>query len=105
MNTQTLQETQALVSASLMCPVPVEDFSGIKLARRVPSLEGMRVGFLGNLKPNCDVLLHTTEDEVMKLGAAGTLFREKASCSLGATEEILNEIASSCQAAVVALGD
>jgi len=90
---------------ALMCPVPVRDLSAIKLANRVGSLKGLRVGFLGNLKPNCDVLLHTTEEEVMKLGAAGTLFREKVSCSLGATADILDEIAGSCQAAVVALGD
>lgn len=102
------QHTQAAVAAdpqALLCPVPVEELSGKQLARRIPSLQGMRVGFLGNLKPNCDVLLHTTEEEVLKLGAAGTLFREKTSCSLGAAEDILDEIASTCQAAVVALGD
>jgi len=90
---------------ALYCPVPVRDLSAIRLAQRVGTLKGLRIGFLGNLKPNCDVLLHTTEEEVMKLGAAGTLFREKASCSLGATTELLDEIASTCQAAVVALGD
>jgi len=108
MNQQSNQTSGPAVTAppgALMCPVPVEDLSGITLAQRGGSLQGLRIGFLGNLKPNCDVLLHTTEDEVMKLGAAGTLFREKTSCSLGASEDILNEIASTCQAAVVALGD
>lgn len=95
----------AMDDGQIMCPVPPEDFGGVKLASRIGSLAGARVGFLGNLKPNCDVLLHTTEQEVMKLGAAGTLFREKASCSLGAGSEILDEIAANCKAAVVALGD
>lgn len=90
---------------AILCPVPFEENEVVRLAARVPSLKGLKVGFLGNLKPNCDVLLHTTEEEVMKLGAAGTLFREKSSCSLGAEEDILEEIAGTCQAAVVALGD
>jgi hypothetical protein len=42
---------------------------------------------------------------VLEAGAEATLFREKDSCSLGATAEVLDEIASSCDAAVVALGD
>jgi len=89
----------------IFCPVPVEDLGGVKLAARPSSLAGLKVGFLGNLKPNCDVLLHTTEEEVVKLGASATMFREKASCSLGAGKELLDEIAANCRAAVVALGD
>jgi hypothetical protein len=95
----------AMDDGQIMCPVPPEDFGGVQLAPRIGSLAGVRVGFLGNLKPNCDVLLHTTEEEVMKLDAAGTLFLEKASCSLGAGSKILDEIAANCKAAVVALGD
>jgi len=102
---QPLSASRSEIAARLMCPVPEDNLGGITLAQRVGDLKGLRIGFLGNLKPNCDVLLHTTEEEVMKLGASGTLFREKASCSLGAAEDILNEIASTCQAAVVALGD
>jgi hypothetical protein len=90
---------------AILCPVPPDDRETAKLASRVPSLQGIKIGFLGNLKPNCDVLLHTTEDEVMKQGASGTMFREKESCSLGAEEAMLDEIAATCQAAVVALGD
>ena len=90
---------------AILCPVPRDDRETARLAARVPSLKGIQIGFLGNLKPNCDVLLHTTEEEVMKLGAAGTMFREKSSCSLGAEPAMLDEIAASCKAAVVALGD
>jgi len=94
---------QNLESGALLCPVR----SGTKhnLAARGGVLAGLRIGFLGNLKPNCDVLLHTTEGEVMKLGAAGTYYVEKSSCSLGAGDKILDDIAANCQAAVVALGD
>lgn len=105
MNDQSVQVLESTAGAAIMCPVPVEDTGGVALAARLGSIAGKRIGFLGNLKPNCDVLLHTTEEEVMKLGAAGTLFREKSSCSLGAEKAILDEIAATCQAAVVALGD
>ncbi len=104
LNQQTL-ESGAAEQGALQCPVPIDDRGGIKLAARRGTLAGLRVGFLGNLKPNCDVLLHTTEGEVMKLGATGTYFVEKSSCSLGAGEKILDDIAATCQAAVVALGD
>lgn len=100
-----MSDIEAMDDGQIMCPVPPENLGGVKLAPRLGDLAGVRVGFLGNLKPNCDVLLHTTEEEVMKSGAAGTLFREKASCSLGAGPAILDEIASTCKAAVVALGD
>jgi hypothetical protein len=87
-------------------PTPVEELLRLELAKRLPSLEGRRVGFVGNLKPNCDVLLHTTEDLMTsKQGVAGTIYREKESCSIGAPKEILDEVAGMCDAAVVALGD
>jgi hypothetical protein len=94
------------MSLEVYSPTPIEQLLRLELAKRVPSLEGRRVGFIGNLKPNCDVLLHTTEDLlVAQRGVAGTVYREKASCSIGAPAQILDEIAGSCDAAVVALGD
>jgi hypothetical protein len=90
---------------ALYCPVPKELENANPLAVRRESLAGLRIGFLGNLKPNCDILLHSSEEQVIRLGAAETLYREKESCSLGAPESILDEIAATCQAAVVALGD
>ncbi|MBM3346704.1 MAG: hypothetical protein FJY55_09465 [Betaproteobacteria bacterium] len=92
-------------SHTLYCPVPAGEAASHALANRPASIRGLKIGFLGNLKPNCDVLLHTTEGEVMKLGAASTLYREKSSCSLGAELNILDEIAARCNVAVVALGD
>lgn len=90
---------------AILCPVPVTETVVASLAPRLPGLQGRKIGFLGNLKPNCDVLLRTTEAEMLKAGAAATLFREKSSCSLGAPPEMLDEIAATCEAAVVALGD
>jgi hypothetical protein len=105
MNMDRASATAVEQSQVLYCPVPAAEAASLSLANRPESIKNLKIGFLGNLKPNCDVLLHTTEGEMMKLGAASTLYREKESCSLGADTSILDEIAATCQAAVVALGD
>lgn len=94
------------MSLQVYRPGPLDSTIRLDFAPRHSSLEGLRVGFLGNLKPNCDVLLHTTEDLMTReSGVAGTVYREKFSCSEGAPVDMLDEIAASCDAAVVALGD
>jgi hypothetical protein len=94
------------MSLQVYRPAPIDDVVQLRPARRLGSLKGKRVGFIGNLKPNCDVLLHTTE-EIMKerLGVVETVYREKSSCSVGAPAAMLDEVASLSDAAVVALGD
>jgi hypothetical protein len=94
------------MSVVVFGPVPPEERVRLQFAKRLSSLEGRRVGFIGNLKPNCDVLLHTTEEQLKsRLGVAETVYREKSSCSAGAPVEMLDEIGTGCDAAVVALGD
>jgi hypothetical protein len=96
---------EVVVPITVFCPVPADAAPPGRLAARVSALTGVRLGFLGNLKPNADVLLQATRALAMQAGVASTLFREKDSCSLGATPEVLDEIAASCDAAVVALAD
>jgi hypothetical protein len=87
-------------------PTPFEEHVQLQFARRLSSLRGKRIGFIGNLKPNCDVLLHTTEELLLeRQGVASTVYREKSSCSSGAPVAMLDEIGATCDAAVVALGD
>jgi hypothetical protein len=87
-------------------PTPLEELVRLRFAPRSASLDGKRIGFLGNLKPNCDVLLHTTEKLMLdRAGISATVYREKSSCSSGAPVEMLDEIGNTCDAAVVALGD
>ena len=94
------------MSVAVFGPVPADERVPLRMAPRLSSLEGRRVGFIGNLKPNCDVLLHTTEELLTsRLGVKETLYREKSSCSSGAPVAMLDEIGTSCDAAVVALGD
>ena len=39
-------------SQTLYCPVPAGEALGNRLAKRPASLEGLKIGFLGNLKLN-----------------------------------------------------
>lgn len=95
----------ALSADAILAPAPAADGKVLPLAPRPASIKGIGVGFLGNLKPNCDVLLKTMQGHMESIGASHTIFREKGSCSLSAPEEIFDEIARTCKAAVVALGD
>ena len=94
-----------LAADALLSPVPTDVAGAQTLARRPASIKGLGIGFLGNLKPNCDVLLQTLQGRMEQMGAGSTMFREKGSCSLGAGDQLLDEIAKNCQVAVVALGD
>ncbi len=97
--------TATLQAQSLLSPVPHGLGPGDALAARPASFKDLNIGLLGNLKPNCDVLLKTLGDKLTSMGARSTLFREKTSCSLGAGDVLLGEIARNCQIAIVALGD
>jgi len=97
--------TATLLPTSLLSPVPKGLGPGDTLAARPASLDGVTIGLLGNLKPHCDVLLKTLGDKIQSMGARSTLFREKTSCSLGAGNALLDEIARNCKVAIVALGD
>ena len=90
---------------TLYLPVPNTSAEGVQPAKRPASFKGLRVGFLGNLKSNCDVLMHAAEEQMLMLGASSTLYREKESASLGATAALLGELAANCDVAVVGLGN
>lgn len=104
----TMSETRAgdrEPSQRLYVPVPNTSADSVQPAKRPPSFKGLRVGFLGNLKSNCDVLMHAAEEQMLMLGAESTLYREKESASLGATAALLDELAANCEVAVVGLGN
>ncbi len=92
-------------SQRLYVPVPNTSADSVQPAKRPASFKGLRVGFLGNLKSNCDVLMHAAEEQMLMLGAESTLYREKESASLGATAALLDELAANCEVAVVGLGN
>jgi len=76
------------------------------LASRQPDLRGGTVGFLWNSKPNGDVLFARLEELLrQKYEITSTVHRRKPTSSIPATEQVLDELASSVQAVVVGLAD
>ncbi len=77
----------------------------VALGRRLGTLEGARVGFFSNNKPNADVLLERT---AAALGARFRItprFFTKEVPSLEAGEALLRQCADDCDAVVLAVYD
>ena len=77
-----------------------------KLAPRPSNLKGATVGLIDNHKRNADVYL----DELAKLlkesfGVAKVINYKKASQSIPSPEEVLDDLASQCQAIIHAVAD
>ena len=51
----------------LFIPVPGDEHGAVTRAPRLKTLAGVKIGLLGNLKPNCDVLLHTKGATVLSV--------------------------------------
>lgn len=76
------------------------------LARRPPDLRGKRIGILDNTKPNADLLmLHIAEALRQQHHALEVLHRRKAHAAIGATEALLEEMASRCDVVLLGSGD
>ena len=76
------------------------------MAPRLPDLQGRAVGFLWNNKPNGDVLFGRLEELLrQKYEISGVVHRSKPTASVGATEQVLEELAVSCEAVIVGLAD
>jgi len=81
----------------------VEEFS---YAPRPGSLFGLRIGLVENTKFNSDkILLKVAAILEEGHGAAGHLIRSKRNASVPAHEEILDELATQCDAVVAGIGD
>lgn len=76
------------------------------MASRQPDIRGLSVGFLWNTKPNGDILFHRLEELLReKYEIATTTYRRKPTSSVPATREVLDELATAVDVAVVGLGD
>ncbi len=76
------------------------------MATRRPDMRGGAVGFLWNSKPNGDVLFSRLEELLrQKYEISSFVHRRKPTSSVPATQEVLDELASSVQAVVVGLGE
>ena len=77
-----------------------------KLAQRPESLEGKRVGFLWNHRQGGERILEGVKAELsQKYQLAGTLDRTKHYIGEPAPKEMLEELASTCDVVVTAIGD
>ena len=76
------------------------------LAPRHAGLRGKRVGILDNTKSNADILM-TRMAELLceQYGAAEVIYRRKAHAAIGATNELLDEMAECCDVVLLGSGD
>ena len=76
------------------------------MAPRLPDLRGRAIGFLWNSKPNGDILFARLEELLrQKYEITDSMHRRKPTASVPATEQDVDELAASCHAVVVGLGD
>ena len=81
-------------------PAPVEN-----LGARLPDLAGKTVGFFNNNKPNADAVLARVADRLIARFGIAARHYNKGVPSLQAPEELLDEVATDCDAVVVAAYD
>ena len=76
------------------------------LATRHATLDGIRIGILDNTKSNADVLMKRMAELLCtQYGAAEIVHRRKAHSAIGATEELLDELATRCDLVLLGSGD
>jgi hypothetical protein len=76
------------------------------LAPRHTDLRGKRVGILDNTKSNADILMKRMATLLCEqYGAAEVMHRRKAHAAIGATHELLDEMAKSCDLVLLGSGD
>ncbi|MBX5465938.1 MAG: hypothetical protein K6U14_00375 [Firmicutes bacterium] len=78
----------------------------VQLSQRLKTLDGCRLGLLDNTKPNARRLLEAVVDELKERYQLGeVVLRQKPVQGLPGPEPILDELAQSCDAVLVAVGD
>jgi hypothetical protein len=76
------------------------------LAPRHADLRGKRVGILDNTKSNADILMKRMAELLCEqYGAAEVIYRRKAHAAIGATNELLDEMAERCDVVLLGSGD
>jgi hypothetical protein len=93
------------VTIDLVSPVDDRSSDPIRLAPRVRSLDGLRIGLLDNRKGNADVLLERLAEALAQDGAVIGMRLEKVIFSRPATSEQLDQLADGADVVLEAIGD
>jgi len=76
------------------------------MALRTADIRGKRLGFLWNSKPNGDLLFGRLEQLLReKYELTDVVYRRKPTSSAPATPQVMDELATSVDVAIVGLGD
>ena len=90
----------------VLLPKAAIDPATVELTPRPASLDGAVLGFVWNSKPNGDALFDRFARAAREeFGVADIKRASKPSAATGATDDLLAEVADSCDLAVVAVGD
>jgi len=93
------------VGIVVLDPTADEEAEVHPLAPRRGGLNGLRVGFLDNSKERADEILKRLQELLAeRYEFAETIWRRKAFYTMKAPDELLQEIARSCDVVVTAVG-
>jgi hypothetical protein len=101
-----IDRRQVMRTVQLLDPTAKPHDDEKPLAQRHADLRGKRVGILDNTKSNADVLMQRIAAMLCEQhGASEVIYRRKAHAAIGATSELLDEMAESCDLVLLGSGD
>jgi hypothetical protein len=84
---------------------PPSDNEAQLTPRRYTSLDGLRLGLLGNSKLNADNVLNAVGDLLQERYKVSVIHRTKPSFSHPAPDEIVDELVANCDIVIAGVGD
>jgi hypothetical protein len=85
---------------------PPSDTEAQLTPRKYTSLDGLRIGLLGNAKLNADNVLNAVGDLLQeRYKIASVMHRTKPSFSHPAPDEIVDEMVANCDVVIAGVGD
>lgn len=101
-NRRTLVGEKLVVLDPVVEPTPNQ----VSMAPRKGSIQGKKIGFIDNTKPNVKQFLDMLEQELREnYGVTDIMRRRKANASVIAASDILDELAANTDLVVAAVGD
>ena len=93
-------------STAVFAPTAPREQKSEQARRTLETLRGCTVGFIDNAKPNFEHLVDdVAELLISKYGVAKVVKRRKRAASIPAPEEMVKELAASCDLVITGSGD